>query len=437
MAQKRFITASYSGYSTRRFWAIRRVSLAIVFVVNLSLFGSLASAETVTLIAGGDVEWSRHIWPREAGIKEECAGGWITHLPAWLPERATFVKILQRLFGSDLCLSIPLVYTDPADYQHRFGSVYTSGHWQSSIALDLSGVPPGAINDHPFARTADLLRGADIAFVNLEAPMSDRANQVGSFLMSTAFAGALARAGIDVVSTANNHALDAESTGLQDTLTALSEYEIGAVGSGWNLTAARQAMIVERKGHRFAFLAYAQSSNIENGFALPDRAGIAPLDPDLMVADIRAIANSDNIVIVSLHWERQNTPEIHPDEQKIARRLVDAGADLVLGHGPHLPRGVEIYHGGMIVHSLGNFVFGHWHDDWTDNYLARVTFDDGRITALELLPISGRGDDVGQPYPLDGSRALALLERLRKQSAELDTNLQIVGSVGLVRPNSE
>jgi poly-gamma-glutamate synthesis protein (capsule biosynthesis protein) len=331
---------------------------------------------------------------------------------------------------------LPLFYSDPGDYHRRFGSNLEHEHWRTSLPIDLKGVAPDAIDDYPFSRVTGLLRGADIAFINLEAPLSDRAEQIGGFLMPTTFAGALARARIDVVSTANNHMLDAETTGLHDTLDALAAAGIGAAGSGRDLAEARRPLILERKGQRLAFLAYSQSSNVETGFALPERAGVAPLDPELIDTDVRTLASDGHTVIVSLHWGIENTSDVHTKEREIARRIIDAGARLVLGHGPHVPRGVESYRGGMIIYSLGNLVFGHGHDKWTDNYLALATFEDGRVAALELRPVSGTGTSVSQPHPLDGERAMALLKSLRQQSAGWGTNLQITGSAGLLWPNA-
>jgi len=402
---------------------------AAVGCTGFLLFASPAAAEPVRLIAGGDVEWSRQIWPARAGIKLDWAGSpwWVDYLPQ-------FVQDLVRRRGA--WPALPLVYADPDDYRRRFGSTLDHSHWRTSLPIDLAGVAPDAIDDHPFGSTISPLRGADIAFINLEAPFSARAEQIGGFLMPNAFAGALARAGVDVVSTANNHMLDAETTGLYETLAALAAANIRAVGSGHDLAEARRPVILERKGQRLAFLGYSQVSNVSTGFALPDRAGVAPLDPELVVADIHALAGGSYAVIVSLHWGIEGTSEIHPKETEIARRFIDAGADLVLGHGPHVPRGVESYRGGMIVYSLGNFVFGHGHDYWTDNYLALVTFENGRVSALELRPVAGMGTDVGQPYPLDGERAATLLKSLREQSAGWGTDLQIIGSTGLVRSNA-
>jgi poly-gamma-glutamate capsule biosynthesis protein CapA/YwtB (metallophosphatase superfamily) len=93
---------------------------------------------------------------------------------------------------------------------------------------------------------------------------------------------------------------------------------------------------------------------------------------------------------------------------------------------------VERHNGGVIVYSLGNFIFGHGQKIWGDNQLARITFDDGKVGELELLPISGEGADVGQPSLLDGERAEKLLEEIRVRSGSLGTGVEIDGSIGRV-----
>ena len=110
---------------------------------------------------------------------------------------------------------------------------------------------------------------------------------------------------------------------------------------------------------------------------------------------------------------------------------------LAVSHHPHVPHGIEVYNGKVIFYSLGNFIFGHNHTDWSDNYLARLTLGPDRITKVEILPIAGRGISLSQPHLLEGVAARALLEDVQARTAALDTKMEIVGEVGIITPEEE
>jgi poly-gamma-glutamate synthesis protein (capsule biosynthesis protein) len=288
---------------------------------------------------------------------------------------------------------------------------------------------------YPFLGMADELRAADVTFLNLEMPLSAGARRYGEFLGSPAFAEALRWAGVDLVSVANNHTFDGGDVGLADTLTALSAAGLGAVGAGHDLATARMPLIVERAAGRLGFLAYNQILGAigSTAFALPGRSGVAALSPDLVVADIERLRRHVDVVVVSCHWGEENSGEVHPAARRLAHEFLDAGADVILGHHPHLPQGVEARARKVVFYSLGNFAFGHWHDYWDDNVMARIHVARGRVSDVEVLPISGRGADVAQPRVLVGPRARRLLEVIRARSRELDTEMTIAGGVGRVR----
>ena len=85
--------------------------------------------------------------------------------------------------------------------------------------------------------------------------------------------------------------------------------------------------------------------------------------------------------------------------------MIDEGADIILGHHAHVPKGVEVHSGGVIFYSLANFSFGHSHDYFIDNFAARVTLTMDGPRRVEVVPIAGAGLDVTQPYVLEGERA--------------------------------
>lgn len=311
----------------------------------------------------------------------------------------------------------------------------TESHHVRAIQYGLDFDSPEDMARYPLERIAPVLRSADIAFANLETPLSDRARHNGAFRTPTAFADGLRWAGIDVVSTANNHALDAEGDGLADTKEALWRAGVGAVGTGMDLEDARRPFIVERNGIRVGFLGYSQFVNGgTSNFAQPSRPGVAPLDPFLIEEDIRRLRDQVDYVVLSFHWNIENSQETHPKAREFAHRMVDAGADIILGHHPHVPRGVETYKGKVIFYSFGNLIFGHNHTYWMDNYVARLTLEPERIRQVEILPVSGRGTGLSQPYLLEGDEARAVLEDVQARTRQLDSTMEIQGDVGVIRP---
>jgi len=210
----------------------------------------------------------------------------------------------------------------------------------------------------PMRRVAGLFSSADIAFVNLESPFSDRGRAVESGMVFKAepeMIESLSVAGIDVVSTANNHARDRGSHGVEFTLDLLAKAGIAAVGTGLTAEAAHQGAVLERNGVRFGFLAYTFDQSNGNYSDRDDR--IAMLDADRMTVDVKSLLGRADVVTVSMHagWEYYRRP--NPWQQKFARAAIDAGASIVVGHHPHVTRTVESYVNGVIFYSLGNLVF--------------------------------------------------------------------------------
>lgn len=378
----------------------------------VALLGAPAAvAQEVSLVAGGDVEWSREVkapdvfWHSESGDDAEWRG-----VP--LQNRAETRGLVGRERGR--------VYDRDAHH---------------SIAIEYGlEFPDGTeMARYPWREIRPVFREADVAFVNLESPLSDDARWSGAFRTPTAFAGGLRWAGIDVVSTANNHSLDAEGEGLRDTREALFRAGVGAVGTGGDLEAARRPHVVERSGVRIAFLAYAQFVNAgSSAFAQPDRSGVAPLDPLLIEEDIRRVRDQVDWVVVSFHWGLENEGRTHPEARRIAHETIDAGADVILGHHSHVPKAVELYGDGVIFYSLGNLIFGHNHDYWGDNIVAEIRLGPGEIREIRVHPVAGEANEPSRPHLLGPKAGRDILSAVDSLSAEFGTRLRIEDGVGTV-----
>lgn len=206
---------------------------------------------------------------------------------------------------------------------------------------------------------APTLRAADVAFVNLEGVLLDGGEpdkictgRCYFFRSPTRYVGHLIDAGIDLVSLGNNHAGDFGEVGLQSTQRTLD-----GAGIAWSGPEGTVASI-ERGGRRIAMVAFAPNPDINTLLDLPAAAGLVEVQ-----------AQTHDIVIVSFHGGSEGPGALHVgdgmeyyfDEERgelraFAHAVVDAGADLVLGHGPHVPRGLELYRDRLIAYSLGNFV---------------------------------------------------------------------------------
>lgn len=286
-------------------------------------------------------------------------------------------------------------------------------------------------HDYAFDGVADELARGDILFGNLEGPLTDGGEPFPDkkYLFRTPpakVAPALARAGFDVVSLANNHTLDYGAIGLYDTLDALYDAGIRAVGAGPDLARARRPATVEANGgHRIGFLAYSNTFP-EEFWAQPDHPGTAFGHLHHMRADVTALRERVDTVVVSFHWGREAITELRPYQPLLARAAIDAGADIVAGHHPHVLQGVEHYRDGIILYSLGNFTFGSYSEKARTSAIAHVTLDGDGLHTLELVPINVHNPGVlFRPVPLRGNAATDVAEDLATLSEPLATRLHI------------
>ena len=270
---------------------------------------------------------------------------------------------------------------------------------------------------YPFLALRDSLVAADITFGNLESPIapdSSAAPDSGKvFTAPPAAALALARAGFDIVSTANNHAWDGGPAAVEETMRQLTRAGVRFVGSGFGRDMAEQPVMLERHGWRVAFFAMTRAWN-PAPYAFREHAGadwIAWGDTGRIFPAIRGLKASGraDLVVVSVHGgtEYADAPPQHM--QDLARGLVDAGADLVLAHHPHVLQPVVWYKRKPIVQSLGNFVFLQT-DPWTRlSAILRIVVTPNRRIRVSAIPVR-----VGfQPTLATGTAADSVRRRLR------------------------
>ena len=211
----------------------------------------------------------------------------------------------------------------------------------------------------PFVHCGPLLKNADLTVGNLEcviATVGERVEKPYNFRAHPRCAPLLAEY-FDGVSAANNHSGDFGPDALMEQMHLLSAVRLPCFGAGRDLRQAHLPWIVERRGIRFAILGYNEFKprSFEAGV---DRPGLAwSLDSQVIedIRDARTMYNAD-IVIPYMHWGWENEGE-NERQRALARAMIDAGADIVIGGHPHVTQGIEYYRGKLIVYSLGNFLF--------------------------------------------------------------------------------
>ena len=290
--------------------------------------------------------------------------------------------------------------------------------------------------DYPFAATAAELRKGDMAVGNLEAPIAQGGKEFifkkFRFRADPQCAPALKRAGFSVLTLANNHIMDFGEPALLETIHNLDSNGILYTGAGISLPAARQKIIVHVKGAKVAFLAYSVTLPVEF-FAAADHPGTAPGYPLYYKEDIAQAKAAADYVIVSFHWGLEGASTPHLSQVATAHSAIDAGADVVLGHHPHVLQGIERYKKGIIFYSLGNFAFGSISPSADRSIIARITLEEG-IKAVELVPLNVLNSEVRfQPKPLKGKRRKAIIEHLNLISREMGTAIVSDGHRYLVR----
>jgi poly-gamma-glutamate synthesis protein (capsule biosynthesis protein) len=280
--------------------------------------------------------------------------------------------------------------------------------------------------DAPFAAMAPALAGADLAFANLEFPVGERAwvrpGRSEEFFHDAAVPAALARAGVRVVSLANNHMMDCGPRGLEATLAACRAAGLSTVGAGPDLEAARAPARFVLHGRRVLLLACATATDDAAG---PGRPGIAPLEIAALAADLRRWRGEADLLVVSAHWGSMYVDYPPPRAVEAARALVEAGADVVLGHHPHVLQGVERRGRSVVLYSLGDAAFNCRAGDFHASVAAGTRLESAvfRIEAgadahgVEALPL--KLDDDGFPRAPGAADAAAQGERLARLSTGL------------------
>ncbi len=208
----------------------------------------------------------------------------------------------------------------------------------------------------------NILKDADILFGNLEGDVSDTGNNVGSiysFRMDPKVLPIIKDAGFDIVSFANNHVGDWNMAAFKDTLSRLDENGILKTGAGINKEGVTTPTIIEKNGTKFGFLGFTDVGPnwLE---AKSDAAGILLASDPNFKEIIQNAKTKCDVLIVSFHWGVEYKVIHNKHQENLAHSAIDNGADMIIGHHPHVMQDIEEYNGKPIVYSLGNFIFDQY-----------------------------------------------------------------------------
>ncbi len=293
---------------------------------------------------------------------------------------------------------------------------------------------------YPFDQVRSLLRKHDVVFGNLESGITKDTTapffpkKPYNFAASPAAAEVLHQAGFSVLGLANNHMLDFGPGEPVLTRSLLHARGLSSFGAGENIKEARQPAVLVRNGVRFGFLGYgiAHSRAV---YAQKDRPGIAPISMDDIKKDIQAIRSKVDVLIVSLHWgiEYENTPSKKQRDE--AHQIIDWGADLILGHHPHVMQGIEIYKGRIIAYSLGNFLFDQKGNGTDRSFILACRFREKTLYSAEIIPL----DRFKTYFPriAEGDAGKQILTNLQNISETLHSQIPVRKRIAMDKISGE
>lgn len=248
------------------------------------------------------------------------------------------------------------------------------------------------------------LSEADLAIGNLETPVSKGGKVIKkrfTFRSPPELLPALVRGGFDVLSMANNHVLDYGPEAMEDTVRALAENGL-RTGGVTKVDEAQVPLVTEVRGLRIGFLFYCDPAT---PFACAKEYQVydprpAEATPQNVERDVKALRPQVDVLVVVIHWDIEYADGPSKRTRKLARSLVDLGADVVAGSHPHVQFPIEHYKSGVILYSLGNFIFDQQTRPATQvTRIVRMVVGKGTVRAVQILPMKIPLDDWG-PRPL-------------------------------------
>ncbi len=325
------------------------------------------------------------------------------------------------------------------------------------------------LTEHPYPRFSPIaarLAQMDVVFTDLEAAIDGPG--AGAPTRDTEFSHAteakvlntLSALSVNLAALSNNHSIDLGTGGIQSTIAAVDARRIAHAGTGQNLAAASAPVFLTRRGQTVALVAMASGKIRDGGAAGPDHAGVFEIrraengqfntdDEALACAQVSAAATRADLVIAyhHNHWWDDDWTKPPFWLEAFNRRLVEAGAGTVVGHGSPMLHGIEIYHRRPIFYNLGSLVFhtrtkiGYYPPQVWESAIAELNYDGKDLREVRLVPVAlneegespaNHFETRGRPMIAQGIRAASILNRIQTLSAPYGTRITIENDIGRI-----
>jgi poly-gamma-glutamate capsule biosynthesis protein CapA/YwtB (metallophosphatase superfamily) len=292
--------------------------------------------------------------------------------------------------------------------------------------------------DYPFQYTTNILSAADIAVANLEAPLTASGirflDKKYTFKVIPDFIQGIKNAGFDVLTLANNHIADWGCEGLSNTLAILDSNRLIHCGAGVNVHRACEPVLLEKSAVKIAFIGF--SLTFPEEFWASDSVCGTCFATESRIHEVITKAKAQaRLVVVCFHWGAEKSTIPKDYQKQFGHLAVDSGADLVIGHHPHVLQGLELYKNRLIAYSLGNFVFGSNSQTSRDSAILVATVGSAGIIQAVIHPISVYNDQVHfRPEIMTGSEKDRVISVLNELSLPLNRMRPIISADGIILP---
>ncbi|MCA0987590.1 CapA family protein [Guptibacillus algicola] len=257
--------------------------------------------------------------------------------------------------------------------------------WSIKTAMSTEGP------NYPLQHISPLIKDSDLSILNLETAIGTsghKQDKLYTFQSPPASAKAMKDAGFDLVSLANNHAMDFGREGLYETIDLLKQADLNYIGAGKNENEAYRAYSDTINNHKIDILGFSQVLPAISWYANEDGGLASGYQQDRVIEHIKKSAANCDTTIVYLHWGTERTIQPSASQRNFAHTMIDAGADIIIGSHPHVLQGMEYYNGKPILYSLGNFLFPDYVDgDSADTVIAKidVLMDNYEVTLIPAV----------------------------------------------------
>ena len=320
-------------------------------------------------------------------------------------------------------------------------AVEEPNHFKISLVGDLlmDGSIKGQIDrngtDYPWEMVKEYFQNDDITIGNLETSITTGGviwpDKAYNFRSYPANLESMENAGIDVLALANNHILDYGYDGLLDTIKHIDNTGIKRVGAGKDKEDAMKPAIIEKDGFKLGVLSASRVVPYVEWYATSKRPGlIGAYDGHIeeLLSEVQKLKKDVDLVVLSIHWGTEGSDQPKDKDVILAKRLIDGGVDIIMGHHPHVLQGIEVYKGKPIFYSLGNFVFGTQGQLTSNTMIAQINLVDGQMDNIEIIPFN---IELGRPVPVTEDIRQSKIDYMNKISKKFGAKIDENGILNL------